>query len=404
MKLKTYFFIVNIIISLAIGCTSNNNLLVAVLMVKNEESAMISTLEPLVKAGIQSFFIFDTGSTDATIEKTNEFFSHHPSCTYFVFSEQFVDFATSRNRALDLAEQSFPDAHFMLMPDAEWHLIHGDKLVDFCKEVLDQTEPVYLIRIVSGIDFYTSRLIRCRTGSRFAGVVHECIAASAKVPADIYFELHTTHYGAEKSRQRWQRDKKLLFEAFKKDPYDSRSLFYLAQTCECLGQHEEALQWYEARLSLPGWDEENFITLYRIAQLYEYLSKENNNKELFVKAVYYYLEAYNYRPIRAEPLIKLALLYRSQDYFAPAFLFAKKAIEIPYPINDTLFIEKELYDYDRYDVLGIVSWYNQEYELGEWAVLKALLVHPDYSHLHHNLLLYLQQKEKKIFHKELHNA
>ncbi|RTL06982.1 hypothetical protein EKK58_02255 [Candidatus Dependentiae bacterium] len=392
MKARLYLVIYILFISSFIFCVPNKDLLVAVLMVKNEEAVMASTLKPLVSSGIQSFLIFDTGSTDNTIQNTRDFFAQYPACSCVIFSEPFIDFATSRNRALDLAEENFPNACFMLMPDAEWHLINGKKLLDFCNKVSDHVDPVYLIRIISGIDFYTSRLIRCKTGSRFAGVVHECIAASAKVPSDIYFELHTTHYGAEKSRQRWQRDKKLLFEAFKKDPYDSRSLFYLAQTCECLGQYEEALQWYEARLSLLGWDEENFITRYRIAQLYERFYTQNKKKDFFAHAIYYYLEAYNYRPVRAEPLIRLALLYRSQDYFEPAFLFAKKAATIAYPIQDTLFIEKELYDYDRYDVLGIVAWYCQEYEIGEWAVLKALKIHPDFSHLHHNLLLYVERK------------
>lgn len=393
MSNRLYIFILTVVLPFYFYAIPNKDLLVAVLMVKNEAAVMASTLQPLVQAGIESFFIFDTGSTDQTIENTQKFFTEHSHCTYTIASEPFIDFATSRNKALDLAEQFFPNAQFMLMLDAEWHLVNGNLLLDFCKKAIHETEPVYLIRIVSGIDFYTSRLIRCKKGSRFAGVVHECIAAAAKVNPDVYFELHTTHYGAEKSRLRWQRDKKLLFDAFKKNPYDSRSLFYLAQTCECLGQHEEALQWYEARLSLPGWDEENFITMYRIAQLYEHLSKEKNNKEMFSKAVYYYLEAYNYRPTRAESLVRLALLYRSQDYFAPAFLFAKKAVELPYP-DDSLFIEKELYDYDRYDVLGIVAWYCQEYELGEWAVLKALNAHPDYVHLHHNLLLYTEHRSK----------
>jgi tetratricopeptide (TPR) repeat protein len=396
MKAKKYIYIVMLLLfPFSAYTTTNKNLLVAVLMVKNEENAMAPTLQPLVDAGIESFFIFDTGSTDLTIENTQQFFLKHPHCTSAIASEPFVDFATSRNRALYLAEEFFPQAQFMLMLDAEWHLINGHLLLDFCKKAMHETESVYLVRIVSGIDFYTSRLIRCKTGTRFAGVVHECIAAHAKVWPEVYFELHTTHYGAEKSRLRWQRDKKLLFEAFKNDPYDSRSLFYLAQTCECLGQHEEALQWYQARLSLPGWDEENFITLYRIAQLYEHLFKEHNDKEMLAKAIYYYMEAYNYRPIRAEPLVRLALLYRAQDYFYPAFLFAKKAIDLSYPSNDALFIEKELYDYDRYDVLGIVAWYCQEYELGEWAVLKALKAHSDYSHLHHNLLLYTEHRSNK---------
>ena len=48
--------------------------LMVVLMVKNEEPVMLKTLQPLVDGGINTFFIFDTGSTDKTIEITQQFF------------------------------------------------------------------------------------------------------------------------------------------------------------------------------------------------------------------------------------------------------------------------------------------------------------------------------------------
>ena len=49
-------------------------LLVAVLMVKNEAPVMEMTLQPLVDAGITDYLIYDTGSTDNTIQVTNDFF------------------------------------------------------------------------------------------------------------------------------------------------------------------------------------------------------------------------------------------------------------------------------------------------------------------------------------------
>src|SRR5262245_48573867 len=87
-----------------------------VLMVKDEESMICKTVEPYVQEGISSFFIFDTGSTDKTIEVVQDYFQKHNVTNAHIFQEPFVDFSTSRNRALDVADQTFPDTPFLLMP------------------------------------------------------------------------------------------------------------------------------------------------------------------------------------------------------------------------------------------------------------------------------------------------
>ena len=51
----------------------------------------------------------------------------------YIMEEPFVDFATSRNRALDLAEQIFVNNSFLLMLDAEWYTHNVSELIDFCK-------------------------------------------------------------------------------------------------------------------------------------------------------------------------------------------------------------------------------------------------------------------------------
>ena len=59
-------------------------LLVVVIMVKNEETVMRATLQPFVDGGVDSFFVFDTGSTDNTIAVTEEFFAENgiEQCIY----------------------------------------------------------------------------------------------------------------------------------------------------------------------------------------------------------------------------------------------------------------------------------------------------------------------------------
>src|SRR5579863_731223 len=99
-----------------------DQILVVVLMVKNEETVMRATLQPFIDGGIDSFFIFDTGSTDNTITVTQEFFRKNNITKGYIEEEPFIDFATSRNHALERAEKKFPNAGFMLMLDAEWYL------------------------------------------------------------------------------------------------------------------------------------------------------------------------------------------------------------------------------------------------------------------------------------------
>ncbi|MBI2353072.1 hypothetical protein HYV11_02395 [Candidatus Dependentiae bacterium] len=94
------------------------------------------------------------------------------------------------------------------------------------------------------------------------------------------------------------------------------------------------------------------------------------------------------RPHRVEPLVRLAQHYWEKQQFALSFLFALISTKVPYPTNDILFIEKELYDYSRYDVLGCAAWYVQEFQIGKEAVVEALKIHPNYSHLVRNLNLY----------------
>lgn len=382
MKLK--FFPVYFIFSLCFFIQSHCNLLTVVLMVKNEEHVMRPTLQPFVDAGVKHFLIFDTGSTDQTIAVTEDFFAQHGVTDGVILQEPFIDFATSRNRALDLAEEIFPESTFFLMLDAEWYLQNVEGLLDFCKTNEEEFYPAYLVRIFDGsLDFYTARLIRRGSKLRFAGVVHEVLDffCSEKVPADIFFKREVTRMGQEKSKKRWERDYDLLLQEHERDPNNSRTIFYLAQTCECLGNLHEACKWYKVRASLWGWEEENFMALYRLGEIYQRLGN-------WEKALHNYLESFSRYPSRAEPLIRIAQYYWDHNSPALCYLFSRRAVEIPYPCSDVLFVQKDLYDFIRYDLLGRSAWYVGEYLLGKEAVEKALEVHPNLGYLQGNLECY----------------
>ena len=373
-------------------------LLVVVIMVKDEEKVMRATLQPFIDGGVDAFLVLDTGSTDRTVEVTEQLFAEHALERAYIFQEPFIDFATSRNRALDLAQEKFPNAAFMVMPDAEWYINDAKALRKFCQSQLDcgDTNPSYLIHIINqALDNYTCRLIRCNCGMRFGGVVHETITrvTGAKVPNDIFFEYLPSHTGYEKTAARFVRDRGLLLKEHERNPFCTRTLFYLARTCEDLGDLEAAYNFYKMRVEMVGWDEEDFISNYRFAETIKQLVlKKNDKRYTWDEALAYYMRAYQMRPHRIEPIVAIADYYVALDQMQLAYLFANRAAEIPYPTTDILFVEKYLYNYYRYELLTRCAWYINEFEVGEWAARMAYEAYPEYKLAQSNLAVYEKRK------------
>jgi tetratricopeptide (TPR) repeat protein len=363
-------------------------LIVVTLMVKDEAPVMQATLQPFLDAGIDTYLILDTGSTDSTVAVTRQLFLEHGIEHGHIVEQPFVDFSTSRNYAIECAEEKFPRAAFILMLDAEWYMHNVQGLIEFCKMHYRIPITTFLVHICyANLNLYAQRLFRSHMGVRFEGVVHEALnqISFIRAPEDIYFEFRPTRQGKEKSQCRWVRDRDLLLKEYEKNPNNVRTLFYLGQTYACLGDWENACVWYKKRCDLNGWDEESFSAHYNLAQAYDALGDWDH-------AEYYYLQAASMRPTRAEPLVQLAQHYWNVSHYELCFLYAQRAIEVAYPHNDILFVEKTLYDCTRFDLLGRAAWHLGKFELGEKAILQALEKFPDEPHLHFNLALYLDRK------------
>ncbi len=374
---------------LALFANVKDPLLVVSLMIKNEVHSIEDTLEPLVSGGITAYLIFDTGSTDGTLEVVEKFFKKHKQVKAVVKQEPFVDFSTSRNRALDLAKESFPKAEFIFMPDAEWILHDVPGLLAFCEKERDSNLPSYMIRVLGGsLDYYSTRLVRANGPAHYVGKVHEVIipATAVKAPDTVYLEQRCYEKGLAQSKERWKRDRTILEEAFLENPTDARTLFYLAQTCSCLEDYQSAYQYYLIRSKLKGWPEEDYMTLYRLAEVVEELAK--TNQTYLPEMIYYYMEAYNMRPTRAEPLVKIAEHYLRNGKYPLSYLYAEKATKIEYPSGDTLFVDKYMYDFTRYDILSQCAWYVDQKEVGYEALKKAIAYAPDAEYLKANLSFY----------------
>ncbi len=117
-----------------------------------------------------------------------------------------------------------------------------------------------------------------------------------------------------------------------------RYTFYLAQSYRDYNNLDKAIKYYKQRVTMGGWDEEIFFSLYQVGLMY--LMKND-----YKNAVDYLLTAYNYRPTRIEPLYQLVKYHRINKMPKLADLYLFKCLKTTIPKNDCLFVETAVYDH-----------------------------------------------------------
>lgn len=366
-------------------------LLALVMIVKNEARSIEATIAS-VKPYVDRYTIVDTGSTDGTQDLIRRAFEGTPG---EVLDAPFVDFSTTRNVALEAAETK---SVFTLMLSGDETLMGGDALRAFCEAERSGSLGAYHVTIHYGGQsrYASSRLARTKNRWRYTGVTHEVLhhpdehPVMQRVPAEAFIVHDLSHRDPSKQRLRWVEDKRLLAAEHERDPGNLRTIFYLAQTHECLGENEDALVFYEKRARAGGWREEAFEAQMRVGRVKSKLSLA------WTDVMAAYLEAYQMAPHRAEPLHAIAMHYYREQQWPLAYLFARRAAELPYPKGDMLFVDSSLYHGKADDTLAIAAFYAGEYEVGEAAARRALAMDPENGRLKDNLSHFLRRKRPAL--------
>lgn len=394
-----------------LSTSSGNPLLVVLLMVRDEKDVIIPTLESYltkklktgeVDDGEVAYLIYDTGSIDGTDTMAREFYEKNKVKNFLVTSGPWVDFATSRNAGLAIAREKYPQSTFILFVDAEWFMHNMDGLVEFCREeatkkIAGAELPCYYRIMLErpGTRFGQQRLFLTHDDVQFEGVVHEVPNkyANGSVPKNVYINLGCSKCGYEKSRKRWFRDRDLLLKDLLANPKNPRTAYYLALTELWLGNYRNAYTYFKIRTELYSFPEEDYAAQYYLGLVTEILITEEPGSFTWDDAFKQYLKAYAMRPHRAEPLVKIGRHYLNESNHALAYLFAKRAAELPFPDQDVLPIEKSYYEFDRFEILSRCSWYIGEYDVGEEAAKKVIESRPNVPQYYKNLSHYWERKK-----------
>ena len=349
------------------------------LMCKNEKKRLRVTLNSVI-GYVDSIVAYDTGSTDNTIEILEEFSKKH-NIPLRLKQGEFVDFSTSRNVSLEFAD-TFEDIDYLLLMDVNDELKAGSgdnlrKQVEYYKN--DQATGFLLCQewwCGQYDKYFNTRLVKARQGWRYIGSVHEYMKntkfksdedAPAVVRLDDIILYQDRTQDDDKTSKRFIRDKEFLLKDYKENPNDSRTVFYLAQTCDCLHQYEEAFEYYKIRSTQKnGFWEEQFHAFLRAGD-----SLLKIGKASWYEVMPWYIQAYEHTP-RAEPLIKIAEYYRIKNNWLLSYTFINLACLLKYPSHCILFVDKHAYDYKRWHILGIVGWYAGFYTEGKIGCVNAI--------------------------------
>lgn len=370
------------------------------MMVKNEEKRLRVSLDS-VRGHVDSLIIYDTGSTDCTLDVI-ESFSKDSGIRVHLKQGEFVDFSTSRNALLEFAHTV--DVDYLLLLDCNDELKGGEFIRGELQKYPEKEAFLLFQEWLAGTKttkYRNVRLIKNKVPWTYKKTVHEYISRDGPggEPNPVKVDPRIIIYqdrnkDDDKTSKRFRRDKDLLLKAVDIPEPDSRDVFYLAQTFACLNEHEDAVKWYLKRAEMEGFWEEKFQANLRAGDIYlEHLKDWNRALPCFMKA----LEIDK----RAEPLIKIGSYYRNQGQFLLSHLFLKLATELPYPDYATLFVEKSDYDYQRWHLLGIVSYYVHKDEDGEKAARMAIATGIDTYQNEQNLKFYLDRKEREDFERKI---
>jgi FkbM family methyltransferase len=301
------------------------------MIVKNEAPVIRRCLDA-VRPLIDHWVIVDTGSTDGTQDLIRDCLRDVPGELH---ERPWKDFAHNRSEALALA-RGHGDYVFVIDADEVLEIA-----ADFVLPAL--TADSYDLRILyGGYSYLRKQLVRNALPWRYEGVVHEHIVCEVARTEQFLPGLHTVpHRDGARARDpdTYRRDARLLEQALADDPRNARNVFYLAQSYRDAGDLALALQNYKRRVELGGWADEVWYSLYEVAQLKQRLEHP------WPQVMEAYLAAWQYDGSRAGPLYRIAAHFQRKGEYNTSHVFLSRAVQVPRPADDRLFVEQSIYDY-----------------------------------------------------------
>jgi len=306
-------------------------------MIRNESKIIQRCLQHALPF-VDAIAVLDTGSTDNTIELCKETLdiSQKP---YLIRRNPFKNFGHNRTLSFVCAQalceklEWDPTMTYALAVDADMVICPQPSFFQYPLTV----NGYNLIQENGHLKYYNMRLMKCSHPWKCVGATHEYWSGdpTEKIPYEV-FHIDDRNDGGCKS-DKFERDVRLLTEEILEDPQNGRAHYYLGQSLKDLGKFDEAIEMFKKRIELGGWIEEVWYAHLQIGRCYDH-----KGDELLME--YWMNKAFQYHPKRSEPLYHLTRYFREKSQHYKSYHYYQKGRHIPYPKDDVLFIEKQVYE------------------------------------------------------------
>lgn len=320
------------------------------MIVKNEAPIIRRCLDS-VKNIIDYWVIVDTGSEDETRDIIREHMKDIPGELH---EREWKNWGKTRTEALELAQGK---ADYILFMDA-------DDILEFDEnfEMPFLTEDQYnMWRGTKSFSYLKPQIVKSDLPWQWVGVTHEYLTCGMDGTSAILNGIHYTSIDDGATRksgtEKYWKNVRLLEEALKEDPNNSRYAFYLGESYRDAGEKAKALEWYQKRVNIGGWEEETFCAKLQIAHCLRDLGLKT---DIVVEA---YKDAFTFRPHRIEPLYYIAEMYNRQENYIRAYEFIRINEMVTKPKEkDVLFNEDWITEYGMNFQKSICAYYVGHYE------------------------------------------
>ena len=256
------------------------------MIVKNEEKHLrdcLTALSPILESLESELIIYDTGSTDNTIDIAREF-------TENVFQIEWKgDFAWARNHTLNKSQ-----GKWYMVVDADEVFENTESIIEFFisgehKHFASATVKLENVGEVESATFSPTRLHKMYKGITWRGKIHETIIATAP---QKHLKSKIMHYGykhetVEQLRTKTERNLIPLIDELKSSPNDARLYWHIANEYRNLSDTYEALRQNELGLSHVEPHSLYFDALcFQRAKLFQL----QNKPEDVIEAIRYYFD------------------------------------------------------------------------------------------------------------------
>lgn len=325
------------------------------MIVKNEANVIERCLAS-VHDLIDTWVISDTGSTDGTQQLIRSTLQGIPGELH---EEPWVNFG--HNRSLNI-RHARDKADYLLLLDADLVLRQEGPLPEL-------TADSYMLRHEGTTEYRIKRLVRGHLPWRYEGVTHEYLTADQNHGQENVDALVIEDFADGGSRHdKFERDARLLSAEHQRDPANTRTVFYLAQTMRDMKKTDEAIALYERRAQMGGWVEEVYYALLQVGVL-------KADSDDWPGAMDAFSRAWDSRPERLEACYELAARLRRMRRHHSAHAIVRAGLDRKQP-DDLLFIQPWVYRWGLLFEFSITAYWVGDFT-GSLAACDRLLAMPD---------------------------